>query len=104
MFFLCSILLVCQTLTVVSGAQCPKQLTVDQNKKILFEPLNGKIDPVSISTKYDAQGLQPFFNLANSFMDTVQGKKLSEELKGCKLFSCLNTMIQLNCKTVLMPN
>ena len=45
--------------------------------------MKGNMEPATLSTKYDAKGLQPFFNLANSFMDTVQGKKLSEEFKGC---------------------
>ena len=81
--FIWSFLLAIQISLVLSAAQCKKQLTPDSNKKLDFQPMEEKIQPVTISTKYNAKGLQPFFNLANSFMNTVQGKKLSEEFKGC---------------------
>ena len=78
-----SVLLASQVSIVLSAAQCKTTLTPDSNNKLTFQPMKGNMEPATLSTKYDAKGLQPFFNLANSFMDTVQGKKLSEEFKGC---------------------
>ena len=83
MILVWSVLLASQVSFVLSAAQCKTQLTPDSNNKLSFQPMKGELEPVTISTTYDAKGLQPFFNLANSFMDTVQGKKLSEEFKGC---------------------
>eukprot|EP00111_Clytia_hemisphaerica_P002874 TCONS_00008131-protein len=80
-FLTCCILLLSQC-SFIFGARCNKQLIPDQNKNIKFEDLNGDIEPTKLSTEYDAAGLQPLFNLANSFMNTVQGEKLSEEFKG----------------------
>ena len=73
--------------SLIFGAQCNKPLIPDQNKNIKFEPLNGDIEPTKLSTEYDAKGLQPLFNLANSFMNSVQGEKLSKEFKG-RMYTC----------------
>ena len=78
-----SLCLLLSCMGITNGAQCKKQ-PKKENDKLIFEPLNGEMQPSTLSTEYDAKGLQPFFNLANSFMNTVQSKKLSDEFRGCK--------------------
>lgn len=75
------VLIVC---TLVYGAfanTCPKQL-IAINGVVTFNELNGNLNESTIETEYDAKGLQPFFDLANSFMNTVQPKSISKELAG----------------------
>jgi len=85
--FTWGILIVANLTLIQAAAQCKDPLTPTKEGKLTFKPLDGNMAPSTLSTEYDAKGLQPFFNLAKSFMDTVQSKKLSEQFRGCKYCS-----------------
>ncbi len=44
--------------------------------KVTFPPTKDEPRTSKILTQYDSKGLDPFFNLAESFMNTVQKKSL----------------------------
>ena len=61
----------------------PTGVSVDlsdpNNPKVTFPPTSRDAKAVSaIKTKYDAKGLDAFFNLAESFMNTVQKKEIPD--------------------------
>ena len=61
----------------------PTGVSVDlsdpNNPKVTFPPTTRDAKAVSaIKTKYDAKGLDAFFNLAESFMNTVQKKEIPD--------------------------
>ena len=100
LFTWCMLIFVNLSLVQAAG-QCKDSLPPPINGKLTFKPFDGNMKPSTLSTEYDSKGLQPFFNLAKSFMDTVQSKKLSEEFKGCKyIFSfierCMGKFILYN--------
>ena len=68
----------------------PRGVEVDTaTNKVTFPPTTR--DPTAqskISTVYDKKGLDAFFNLAKSFMNTVQ-KKDFPELKGASFTYCV---------------
>lgn len=54
-----------------------------------FKPVETvDVPQTKLPTKYDSKGLQPLFNLANSFMNTVQSKRFDEQFKDCKYIIC----------------
>ena len=69
---------------------------VCNNKSCSGETCTANLNPVvtvevpqtKLPTKYDSKGLQPFFNLANSFMNTVQSKRLDVQFKDSKYIIC----------------
>ena len=81
------------------ASSCPKLPVIDSNtNKASFENINSELPSSRISTSYDAKGLQAFFNLANSFINTVQPKSLSEEFQGGELaYFYIGFLQQFNC-------
>lgn len=68
----------------------------DSTNKVVFPPATR--DPSSksqILTEYDTKGLDPFFNLAKSFMNTVQRKNFPE-MKGKYLSVAENLRYKCN--------
>ena len=67
---------------------CPKSMRAifDKNdgNKAIFKDIKSQVNQSTMSTSYDAQGLQPFFNLAKSFMNTVQPNSIGKKLAGGK--------------------
>uniref|UniRef100_T2MJ78 Prominin-1 n=1 Tax=Hydra vulgaris TaxID=6087 RepID=T2MJ78_HYDVU len=81
------VLLLCSLLIdIVLTTSCRKPPVIDStNNQATFENISSRLLPSKISTSYDAKGLQAFFNLANSFMNTVQPKSISEQFQGVNL-------------------
>ena len=72
----------------VNGETCRDPYTCspdDYTCTVKFNPVTiTKVPESKLPTEYDSQGLQPFFNLANSFMNTVQSKRFDKHFKDCK--------------------
>ncbi|XP_057306607.1 prominin-1-A-like [Hydractinia symbiolongicarpus] len=52
------------------------------NNTANFKKYEAELLSPHLPLEYDSKGLQPFFNLANSFMNTVQPKSFGKEFKG----------------------
>lgn len=84
------VLLVLIHLGIILTCETPTNNTAN------FKKYEAEVSSPHITLEYDSKGLQPFFNLANSFMNTVQPKSFGEEFKGSKfllhdiLLICLN--------------
>ena len=61
------------------------------NNKVTFPPSQNKPVTSKIATKYDSKGLDPFFKLCESFMNTVQKKGLPSITGRLQLFTSLFT-------------
>ncbi|XP_065649942.1 prominin-1-A isoform X2 [Hydra vulgaris] len=81
------VLLLCSLLIDIAlTTSCRKPPVIDSiNNQATFENISSPLLASKISTSYDAKGLQAFFNLANSFMNTVQPKSISEQFQGVNL-------------------
>ena len=65
-----------------AAATCSKNPIVDKKTKTVdFQSLPEHDLNTNLSLKYDAKGLQPLFDLAISFMNTVQPKNLGDVFK-----------------------
>lgn len=62
---------------VTAIGKCSKQPTIVK-KRLKIHSLPNRYIKSNISLEYNAKGLGPLFDLANSFMDTVQPKKFGK--------------------------
>ena len=77
----------------VKGQNCNNLSCSGETCTVKFNPIVPvKVPQTKLPTKYDSKGLQPFFNLANSFMNTVQSKRFDEQFKDCKYIICWNSL------------
>ena len=76
------------------GQNCNNLSCSGETCTVKFNPVvvPTKVPQTKLPTKYDSKGLQPFFNLANSFMNTVQSKRFDEHFKDCKYIICWNSL------------